>query len=543
MTTITALPTPPSSSSPANFDTRADALLGALPTFVTETNAVATEVNAAAASAATSAGTATTQATTATTQASAAAASAAAAAASAGATLWVTGTNYTAPAVVVSPTNYTTYRTTTSGVSSTDPAADTTGRWVSAMLPSPSALAMPATRPTLVFAPAGARGLDRRFAFSRTGTSTRINAVGGMELQSAGVPRFDHHPTTLAPLGILIEPSGTNRVLRSSELDNASWVKTNTTITANGATGPYGATLDLVAATATGGNAAQNTTITSGATVTISGHGKAGASNFLRVEGGGGPCAWFNLSTGAVSGSGGSTATAVYSTAGIEPTSVSGVYRWWVTFTTATITTFTCRIYPTATTGSSSASGNSAYIGEIQVEEGYPTSHIPTAGATVARGADVCAMTGTELAAILATGAGTLYVEWSRPVPTPSTTAVSLSDGTGNNVIWICTDASNMLYAVTAAGAVQASATLTSGLGTAGALYRQAVAWSANDFQGASNGTVTAVDSSGSVPTGLNRLDIGNLLGTSSFHTGHIRRVMLWPRRLSAAELAALTQS
>jgi hypothetical protein len=44
-TTITALPTPPSTADPANFDTRADAFLGALPTFRTETNTVVSELN------------------------------------------------------------------------------------------------------------------------------------------------------------------------------------------------------------------------------------------------------------------------------------------------------------------------------------------------------------------------------------------------------------------------------------------------------------------------------------------------------------------
>lgn len=63
---ITALPTPPSTNDPANFNTRADAFLGQMPTFVTEANALSTEVNglatqvtadkgAAAASAATAA--------------------------------------------------------------------------------------------------------------------------------------------------------------------------------------------------------------------------------------------------------------------------------------------------------------------------------------------------------------------------------------------------------------------------------------------------------------------------------------------------------
>lgn len=68
--TISALPTPPSrSDSPGDFATKADAFLGALPTFATEANALAGEVNADAAAAAGSASTATTQAGIATTQA------------------------------------------------------------------------------------------------------------------------------------------------------------------------------------------------------------------------------------------------------------------------------------------------------------------------------------------------------------------------------------------------------------------------------------------------------------------------------------------
>jgi hypothetical protein len=44
---ITALPTPPSrANSPADFSNRADALLSALPTFVSETNAVQADLNA-----------------------------------------------------------------------------------------------------------------------------------------------------------------------------------------------------------------------------------------------------------------------------------------------------------------------------------------------------------------------------------------------------------------------------------------------------------------------------------------------------------------
>jgi hypothetical protein len=62
-TPIDALPTPPSTSDPANFDSRADAFLGALPDFGTEANALATNVFDNATDAATSAGTASTKAT------------------------------------------------------------------------------------------------------------------------------------------------------------------------------------------------------------------------------------------------------------------------------------------------------------------------------------------------------------------------------------------------------------------------------------------------------------------------------------------------
>lgn len=57
--TITALPTPPTRADAANFNARADAFLTALPTFVTEANALVGEVNGYASSAASSAATAT----------------------------------------------------------------------------------------------------------------------------------------------------------------------------------------------------------------------------------------------------------------------------------------------------------------------------------------------------------------------------------------------------------------------------------------------------------------------------------------------------
>ena len=126
MTTITALPTPPTRTDAGTFRDRADAFLGALPQFGAEANAVASEVNAMASSAATSAGTATTQAGLASNSAALSAASALAAQASAGASAWVSGTTYAAGYVVWSSITYLLYRRIVAGAGTTDPSADAT---------------------------------------------------------------------------------------------------------------------------------------------------------------------------------------------------------------------------------------------------------------------------------------------------------------------------------------------------------------------------------------------------------------------------------
>ena len=80
---ISALPTPPSrANSPSDFATKADALLGALPTFVTEANDLQADVNGKQAAASAAATTATSKAAEALTSASNAAASEASALAS-----------------------------------------------------------------------------------------------------------------------------------------------------------------------------------------------------------------------------------------------------------------------------------------------------------------------------------------------------------------------------------------------------------------------------------------------------------------------------
>lgn len=169
MTTISTLPTAPSRSDPSTFSDRSDALLGALATFVSETNTVAGEVNANAATATTQAALATTNgaaqvslaaaqvslaaaqvalATTQATNAANSATSAATSALTAGAVAWVSGTTYSTGNVRYSPIDFQAYRRTTNGAGTTDPSLDSTN-WTKALLFGVSAVTTATTATTL----------------------------------------------------------------------------------------------------------------------------------------------------------------------------------------------------------------------------------------------------------------------------------------------------------------------------------------------------------------------------------------------------------
>lgn len=119
-TPITALPTPPVLSDLDTFSSRTDAFINALPTFRSESNAVASNVYDNATEAAAKATEATAQAVVATS-----------AVASTGATLWAVGTSYSPGNMVYSPLSHQTYRRVAStGSGGVDPAKAAPSVWM-----------------------------------------------------------------------------------------------------------------------------------------------------------------------------------------------------------------------------------------------------------------------------------------------------------------------------------------------------------------------------------------------------------------------------
>lgn len=135
--TIAALPTPPQTNDPANFDIRADAYLGALPTHGTEVNAVSANVYANALYAESQAVASELSAADAAASAVEAAESAVLAANVTSAVLWVSGATYAKGAAAISDINVLLYRRLIAGAGTTDPSLDPVN-WTLAM-PIPAA--------------------------------------------------------------------------------------------------------------------------------------------------------------------------------------------------------------------------------------------------------------------------------------------------------------------------------------------------------------------------------------------------------------------
>jgi hypothetical protein len=126
MTTITqtipSLGSPPLTTDPANFDTRADTLYGtSLPAVITATNTWSGQANTVAGEVNTNATTATTARIAAEAAEAAAEAAQAAAQSASNATKWVSGQAYVAGNVVWSPSNYLSYRAVGATSGTTDP--------------------------------------------------------------------------------------------------------------------------------------------------------------------------------------------------------------------------------------------------------------------------------------------------------------------------------------------------------------------------------------------------------------------------------------
>lgn len=351
-------------------------------------------------------------------------------------------------------------------------------------------------------------------------------------------PRFDYDPVTLAAKGLLIEEQRTNVATYSEAFDNAAWTKGNSSISANAVTAPDGTTTadKLVEDTATTGHVVYQSFVGSAASYTASVFVKSAGRSLIAIrfdDASTLSTSYFDLSTGTVAASG------TGATCSITPVG-NGWYRCSVT-RTLTVATYYFLLSPALTTSSNSYTGDGSsglYLWGAQIEAGaFATSYIPTVASTVTRSADVASV--NTLSPWFNATEGTLYTETASQGNNRIAWLHNTSTGTYDNFLYIVlTSGLNARSEVNVSGVSQASM-ITANAASALTTAKIALRYKANDFAVCLNAGAVVTDTSGNVPT-VDRLQIG-------WHTdnvylnGHIRRLVYYPRRLTNAELQALT--
>jgi len=243
------------------------------------------------------------------------------------------------------------------------------------------------------------------FTFARSGDANRVREDGLIETKTSTIARLDWLNSDCPSL--LIEPTRTNRQIRSEKFDNAAWTKqADLTVTANQSTSPNG---DFTADKIQRGSTTNtnnflfdsvNKSASSALDACTSVFVKQGEGDFFafRAQGSGS-----NQVNGIYQFSN-NTLTTSADGSGFTVTSSKvenygdGWYRLSIVYNTDTAATITSVFSPRGTSGVVDATDTSTsafvYLWGCQVEEGSSlSSYIKTTSGMETRNADVCSIT------------------------------------------------------------------------------------------------------------------------------------------------------
>lgn len=348
---------------------------------------------------------------------------------------------------------------------------------------------------------------------------------------------FGNDTLAITDLGLLIEDARMNVFLRSQELDSASWNQLAfATATANATASPDGTTTaDKLVETAVNNihRSGQDPLTTAAGFRTFSVYAKvAERSKFeLLVYNGVGQFSYrFDLS--AVTATQTST-NAIYTS---QSTAIeqlgSGWFRCSMT-ATWTGTAGGCYIYLNDNSGTQSYLGDGTsgiYFWGAQMEEGaFPSSYIPTAGASATRAADNISITGTANTLINA-ATGSIVARIGNTGG--GSFAANIIDSNGTNCLGF-NSSNNGLASITATLATSNAGNRSSTDDSLG------LGWAASARSLVLNGGTVATDTTSQTPSATQKL--GSASGSSNFIYSYIERLTVWNSKLANATLQSLT--
>jgi hypothetical protein len=385
--------------------------------------------------------------------------------------------------------------------------------------------------------------LDSRITFARASNATYFNSSGVLQTAGSGVARAnqyqDYNPSTLAPLGFLIEEQRTNLFLQSADF-GTSWGASNTTVTTNSTASPDGGTnADTIAHTAVGGAINQTTqAFTAGSTVTFSVFAKKNASNFVRFEVAGLVNCWYNLDTGAVATNNAGSGNVLFSSKSIQALP-NGWYRCSLTVTTTVVTSLGFLIFATNADNTTSANGSSIYVWGAQAEVGaFATSYIATTTAAATRLADVASITGGNFSSFWNASEGTVVVRGDYSyIATGQPGLVRADDGTDGERMMLAITSGTQRFTIVD-GSVEVADISRTGV-IVGTPFAQAAAYKVNDCASVVNGGTAGTDATVTIPT-VTTMRFSRTIG-ADYPNGHIQSLSYYSKRLSNETLQALT--
>ncbi len=184
------------------------------------------------------------------------------------------------------------------------------------------------------------------------------------------------------------------------------------------------------------------------------------------------------------------------------------------------------------------ASGSGyTYVYGAQLEaSSYPTSYIPTTSASATRVADVCSKTG--ISSLIGQTQGTIFYQIQRN-NTDNDARLQISDGTTNNWLFVSIESGLVPRLYCNVGGVNQFSVYGSSVDNG--FHKVALAYKNNDFKVYIDGVASITQTSGSVPT-CSQLSVANTSPSNDIQSpSKIGQVILFPTRLTNAELASLT--
>ncbi len=368
--------------------------------------------------------------------------------------------------------------------------------------------------------------------FTRASSSTFIGSNGLIQTATNNVPRIEYDVDGTVK-GLLIEEARTNLVTYSEDftIGGTHWLLTNgttATATGNSVLSPDGTTSAYELGMSSGGFVR-----------TLTGHAPSVGETYTASI-------WLKAGTLSTVGIG-----ILFSGVGLGyvTKNLTLTNEWQRFHITGTVPAGTpdqvrFRVLTLTDTGSIHAFG-------AQVEQGeFPTSYIPTSGATATRARDIATISTSSFGYNKTEGTVVVEFKSNKPVD-ESYGAFVLSDGTPANRVGHYTDASSdntllfhkgfnnnegSLNATIASQSVPAS--------SANGFFKYSFAFAENNFTSALNGVLGNTDTSGAFASNLSVLALGHFYPTlpqSNMLNGYIKSVKYYPRGLTNTQLQELT--